>query len=121
MEVEEVAVVLVGLGDELQSPTGPRRGAPGGNQRPDFHRRVVFGGDEEVAEEGGGRRLAVGAGDGHAEPTSLPHQLAEERLPRHDRNPPLAGRNQLGQVRLEAKRGAHGHAVAPRGGPHRGR
>ena len=71
------------------------------------------GGEEQVAEERGGGRLAVGAGDGHPQPAPLPHQLPQEGLPRDDRNPPFSRGDELGQVRLEAERGADRNPIDP--------
>ena len=59
---------------------------------------------EQVAQQRGRGRLAVRAGDGHPEVTPRRHQLAEERLPGDDLDPPLPGGDQLREIRLEAER-----------------
>ena len=105
--VEEVVAELVRLDEERRSLTGAHGGAPGRDEGADLDRRVHAGGLEEVPEQRGRGRLAVRAGYGQADVALGRHQLAEQRLPGDDRDPPLPGRRPApGRSGDGAQRGA---------------
>ena len=85
--VEEVVAELVGLHQERRSPARPDRCAPGVDEGADLDGRVESGRDEQVAEQRGGGRLAVRAGDAEADMPGRGLELTEQRLPGVDRKP----------------------------------
>jgi hypothetical protein len=67
-----------------------------------------------VAEQRGGGRLAVRAGDGQPESPRRCHELAEQRLPGGDRKAGRLGRAKLGVARHGAQRRTDRDAIDAR-------
>ena len=97
--VQEVVPELVRLDHERTPVTRTDRCAPGRDERADLDGRVEPGGDEEVPEQRGRRRLAVRARDPDADPARRRHQLTEQRLPGDDRDAGGLGGGELGVMR----------------------
>ena len=109
--VEEVVAELVGLDDERPPITRTDRCAPRTDEGPDLDGRVQPGFDEQVAEEGGRRRLSVRAGHADADPPRCGHQLAEQRLPGLHGDARSLGGGELGVVRHGAQRRGDRHPI----------
>jgi hypothetical protein len=74
-QAQEAAVELVRLGDEVVAAAEARAGAEQAQAAADDHSRIEARVGQHRPDQGGGRGLAVGAGDGDA--VLEPHQLAE--------------------------------------------
>ena len=95
-EGQERTVVLVGLGHEELAAAEPGAGSPEVEAAADDDGRVEPRLGQEKPGHRGGRRLAVGPGDG--DPLAHPHQLAEELGPLDDRDLEAPRLGELGGV-----------------------
>ena len=109
-QVQQAAVALVGLGH--QPLALPRAGVRAHvvELAADHVGRVEAAAVQDVRHHGGGRRLAVGAGDRDAAPQR--HEAGEHLRPAQDGDAPLLGGTELGVVARHRRRDDdHGRLV----------
>ena len=98
-QLQESAVALVGFHHHPLAGAEPRVGAVGVDDAAVDDGGIEIAGVEQRRDHGGGRGLAVGAGDGDA--AFQPHQFREHLGAAHHRNALRARRHQFGIVALD--------------------